>query len=105
MWLKTAGYRVQVAPTGSAAFQKWAEQLDQIDLLLTDVVMPGGLSGLDLMKSFRRIKPALPAIVMSGYNDELVQSDTPSLGDFIYLHKPFNEIELTTAVHQALKPA
>ena len=72
-----------------------------IDLLLTDVVMPG-LSGIELAHAVRRRHPAVPVVLASGYSDEILQG---SGDDFEILRKPFDSGSVSRAIEKALRQA
>jgi two-component system, cell cycle sensor histidine kinase and response regulator CckA len=97
--LETAGYRVLAAADGEAA----AALADDhpLDLMLTDVVMPG-VSGPELARELRRDRPDLSVVYMSGYAaGGLPGAGDPGAGD-AFLQKPFSMQELLTAVRDAL---
>jgi two-component system cell cycle sensor histidine kinase/response regulator CckA len=101
--LTAAGYSVLDAHSGDQALELLARPDVAIDLLLTDVVMTG-LSGPELARSASRLRPELPALLMSGYGFEELQrhgllETTPNL-----LSKPFSEAALLDAVRGALAP-
>jgi two-component system, cell cycle sensor histidine kinase and response regulator CckA len=96
--LEHAGYRVMATGSSSQA-AALAEGLDEhIDLLLTDVVMPGG-NGQDLADRLLVNRPSMRVVLMSGYDS------TPTAGrrneGFVFLPKPFGANELTAAVRQS----
>jgi PAS domain S-box-containing protein len=68
-----------------------------VDLMLTDVVMPGA-SGIELANQVRRTRPELPIVLVSGYSDELVGTGT----DYPFLTKPFTSAELKSVLSTAL---
>jgi len=105
MCLKLKGYQVFEAVDGPEALQQWSNRLADIDLLLTDMIMPGGLTGLDLIDAFLKLKPELPAIIMSGYSSEIAFSGVPVREGFSYLPKPCDASELTKVVRNALDKA
>ena len=72
-----------------------------IDLLLTDVVMPG-MSGIELAHAVRRRHPAVPVVLASGYSDEILQG---SGDDFEILRKPFDSGSVSRAIEKALRQA
>jgi two-component system, cell cycle sensor histidine kinase and response regulator CckA len=72
-----------------------------IDGLITDVVMPG-MSGIELARRIRAIKPDLPVLYMSGYSSEMVANQGPMESGSALLQKPFTRIELLTAVRAML---
>jgi CheY-like chemotaxis protein len=92
------GYRVIEASSGAEALNRWQERRDEIDVLLTDIVMPGAIDGHELAAQLTREKPDLRAITMSGYDPSEVASQelgTPQL------RKPFSADELLAAVKSA----
>ncbi len=100
--LQHLGYRVSVACHGKEALEIWTRHQGAFDLLLTDMIMPEGLTGLDLAQLLRREKPALKILLMSGYSLELSQHDNLEESRIVYLAKPFNPPALTQAVRRAL---
>lgn len=95
------GFEVLTAENGSRALALADEHQGAIDLLLTDVIMPG-MSGRDLAKTIRARHPGVPTILMSGYADEALGKDSSSNEEAL-LRKPFTEPELIEAVHDALR--
>jgi PAS domain S-box-containing protein len=73
--LENFGYRVREAASGREALAKWNGQSAEFDLLLSDIVMPQGVSGLDLAARFRTQRPALKVVFMSGYPAEAAGKD------------------------------
>lgn len=88
------GYHVTVAQNGDAALSQ-LEQFGDLDLLISDLVMPGETSGEDLVRTARARFPQLPVILMSGY-----ANDIPS--GFRFLPKPFSLHDLKEAVQQEI---
>jgi two-component system, cell cycle sensor histidine kinase and response regulator CckA len=100
--LQDCGYRVLQAASGVEALNVWQKNRGAIDLLLTDVVMPDGLSGRDLAESLMSYKPALKVIFTSGYNvDELVTEIAPSSKSH-FLQKPYSRFTVAKAVKDCL---
>jgi hypothetical protein len=91
--LGAAGYRVLSAPDGAAALAVAREHKDEIDLLLTDVVMPKML-GTDLARELAVEQPRLRIVFMSGHAQPVVFADAPLPEGAALLHKPFMEAEL-----------
>ena len=99
--LRRCGYRVLEARNGVEALHVWEETGRQAQLLLTDMVMPGGISGLELAETLRRAKPGLKIILTSGYSDELVQRSDP-VAHARFLAKPYSSLELAQAIKDCL---
>lgn len=98
-------YRVIAVESGRAALPIWDQHRDEIDLLLTDVVMPDGISGRELAQRCQSDKPALRVIYTSGYNVE-ISADRGQLGDTIhFLQKPYRPEQLLKVVAAALTKA
>ncbi|UEM14680.1 response regulator [Bradyrhizobium barranii subsp. barranii] len=98
--LKTLGYRVIAASNGPAALELLRRPGD-IDLLLTDVVMPGGMFGPELARQATGLRPGLKVLFTSGYTQNPVK--TPDgVGDARILTKPFRRKDLAAMLRSAL---
>jgi signal transduction histidine kinase/ActR/RegA family two-component response regulator len=91
--LVRAGFRVLTASDGEEALTLADENLEAIDLLVTDVVMPG-LSGADLANALTERRPDLRVLIMSGYVGNALQSEDIDAGRTAFLAKPFGPREL-----------
>jgi len=100
--LERHGYRLLVAEHGPAALALWQLEHGKIDLLLTDLVMPGGLGGRELAAQLQTESPALKVIVMSGYSADLAGRDLVLPTRQRFLQKPFTLDALLTTVRSAL---
>jgi len=87
--LERNGYKVYVATTGVRALEIWNDQRQKIDLLITDMVMPGGISGRELSDRLCSENPKLKVIYCSGYTDEMLGKDSPLRNNSNFLEKPF----------------
>jgi PAS domain S-box-containing protein len=103
--LRSMGYTVLEASNGREALKLWGEAQQRIDLLLTDMIMPGGLSGLDVANRLRRDQPELRVIIASGYNAELIQLASTGAKAVSYLQKPFTLDVLACTLRKCLDPA
>jgi PAS domain S-box-containing protein len=100
--LERAGFRVLEAENGEAALRRAAAHEGSIDLLLSDIVMPG-LSGPDLAERLLRLRPGTRVVYMSGYmEDALTRNGVPE-GGAVFLHKPFQPEELLRLVRGRLE--
>lgn len=94
-------YRVTVAASGSEAMQIWDEQNGEFDLVLTDMIMPGGMTGLELVEELKKRKPDLKVIFTSGYSEELTGKDLRQDAK-IFLAKPYLPSQLARLVRKCL---
>lgn len=74
--LETFGYTVHEAASGRAALEGWLSRSRQIDLLLTDIIMPEGVTGRELAEQLRTGNPQLKVIFTSGYSGDVLGQDT-----------------------------
>lgn len=102
MGLRGMGYHVLEASNGANALQLWNLHKGQIALLLTDMVMPGGMTGLELAKQLRQMEGSFKVIISSGYSLELSQLQENTELGFTYLNKPYQMTTLATAVRECL---
>ncbi len=100
--LQALGYRVLMASNGSAAMKLWREQSGQIDLLFSDMIMPEGLSGLDLAEMFQKEKPDLKVIISSGYHTDLGDHERGIARRVVYLGKPYEMGSLSKTIRECL---
>ena len=100
--LQRCGYTVLLAASGVAALNVWKTEKERVDLLLTDMVMPDGMSGRDLARVLQRDKPGLKIIYTSGYS-AAVSGDGPALTEGVnFLQKPYPPYHLAKTVRACL---
>ena len=100
--LKNYGYQVIEAKSGVEALRIWEQYDTRINLLLTDMVMPGGMSGHDLAKKLRAEKHDLRVIYTSGYSMETLGQDFSLGKGMLFLKKPYNPQTLAQMVRDCL---
>jgi two-component system cell cycle sensor histidine kinase/response regulator CckA len=100
--LKDAGYRVIAAKGADTALEIVKASDPAIDLLLTDVIMPGR-SGAELVEQAKLIQPELHSLLMSGYTGELVALRGGTFPEAAFLEKPFTRRSLLGKVRAALR--
>jgi CheY-like chemotaxis protein/two-component sensor histidine kinase len=99
--LASLGYQTIEADDGPAACEKF-DAADRVDLLLTDVVLPNGMNGLELSRQTRSRRPGLKVVFMSGYPRDAVSRDGVLESGIHILSKPFAKAELGRVVRQVL---
>lgn len=97
------GYEVVTARDGNEALE--ALKAQEFDLLFTDMVMPGGMSGRELALKVRAIKPELPILLSSGFLDDAMGEDDPLKGHLTLLAKPYRKADLAAKVREVLNAA
>jgi signal transduction histidine kinase len=97
--LSSKGYTVLAAPSGAEAL-KLARQTKRIDVLLTDVIMPG-MTGGELAATLARERPGLPIVYMSGYSSQIIARGVLDAGT-LYLPKPFKPQQLLELLELAV---
>ena len=102
--VEALGYKVVAAVNGVDALAKLKAN-PGIDLLFTDIVMPGGMSGWELADQARQIRPGLPVVFSSGYALETLIEQGRAQAHSIILTKPYRKTELANRLREALAAA
>jgi two-component system cell cycle sensor histidine kinase/response regulator CckA len=100
--LKIQGYNVLEAASGPHALEVWEQAQGSVDLLLTDMVMPGGIMGRDLAELLLRQFPHLKVIYTSGYTPGIAGGDAELLQQRNFLPKPYSIGKLAHLVRECL---
>lgn len=100
--LREAGYRILTAGTGWEALHVWEQEPGQIDLLLTDMVMPDGMSGVELAEKLLVRQPKLKVLFTSGYTVDKISEEFLEKNNARFLQKPYNRVTLAKAVRRIL---
>ena len=98
--LEAMGYEVQLSPSGEEALQRLRGGL-LCDVVLSDMFMPGSVSGLALAQALRREQPTLPVLLMTGYTPEL---EAARREGFAVIAKPFDADALQVALEEVRRP-
>jgi len=100
--LGTRGYQVLEASTGTEALEVFEEHHGDVDLVVSDVVMPE-MDGPTLMKQLRKDNPDIKIIFISGYAEDAFRRNLAENEHFMFLQKPFDLKQLAAAVKSALE--
>jgi len=100
--LEEYGYRIVEASSGRDALNVWDRRTAKIDLLLTDMVMPEGLSGVDLARQLLATQPRLKVVFTSGYTTNDVSQEMLIQTHASFLSKPYTHIELAKTIRDCL---
>ncbi len=100
--LQRAGYQIIEAEDGPHALEVWTERKDEVDLLLTDMIMLNGITGGELAQLLLRERPGLPVIYASAYSMELTAPDLLETDRQAFLQKPYLVEQLVSAVQRCL---
>ena len=99
--LEASGYTVLVVSNGKDALELSAQFADAIDLLLTDVVMPG-LGGREVADRVKQQRPLIKVLFMSGYTDDIILSHGVLDGSSAFIEKPFSAPKLLGRIRKVL---
>ena len=100
--LERHGYRVIEAATGADALILWRDARDRIALLVTDLVMPGGVTGQELARAVRAERSTLKIVFISGYSIDVAGKELRLDAGTSFLQKPFGPAVLLEAVRRTL---
>ena len=100
--LRSLGYKVYTASNGLDAIKLFKEKSGEIDLVVTDLIMPG-MNGTDLVKQLREQAPDLRVLYTSGYSESHFNHDGFLKKDILFLKKPYSIAQLSSKIQEALK--
>jgi CheY-like chemotaxis protein len=100
--LERAGYVVRTAASGREALEWWPGGGSEVDLVITDLVMPGDLSGTALARELRLARPGLPIVFMSGYDPEYNPADVTMVPGDNFVPKPATPDQILAVVRRQL---
>jgi two-component system cell cycle sensor histidine kinase/response regulator CckA len=103
--LEDYNYRILEAGSGVQALKVWEEHKNEIDMLLTDMVMPEGMTGRDLAERLQAEKPKLKVLYSSGYSPDVVGGYFKLPENSRFLAKPYQPPILAQAVRECLDNA
>ncbi len=103
MQLKRLGYSVLQAEDAASAIEIF-ESHGAVDLLATDLGLPGGTSGVELAAALRARRPDIPILYISGYSDASAVARAEMQKDTVFLSKPYDQAALARATREALDP-
>ena len=98
--LASAGHEIVTAAEGGSGLQM--ATTETVDLILSDLSMPGDPSGLQLLAAIRKAKPTCPLVVVSGYSGQDCMDDCRALGIQDFLPKPFEIMFVRSFVAEIL---
>ena len=104
LFLNALGYKVLSAETPKEALKLFGQHVGDIQLLLTDVVMPG-MDGRQLAEQICAVKPEIKVLFMSGYTSDIIAQRGVQERNAAFIAKPFTRAELARKVHSILKPS
>src|SRR5438093_1025321 len=95
--LERAGFAVLEAGSGAEALDVFQQHRSRINLLLTDILMPG-MAGTELVENIRKMEPSIPVLLMSAFDGRL----DPRIEHFGRIAKPFKNTELIGTIQTVL---
>ena len=102
--LRSEGAKVLAAGDASEAVRHLSLNLGQIDLVLTDMRMPG-TSGMSVLSAVKGATPGVPVIIMTAFATDTMREDCAKAGAFAFLEKPVDVATLLGTIHSALAAA
>lgn len=101
-YLKKNGYKVLTADDGEKAVEVFAENVDTIDLVITDLSLPK-LDGLKAYQRMRQYNPHLKMILVSGYLDPEISSELSENGERLFVQKPYDLKDMLNKVRKIIE--
>jgi CheY-like chemotaxis protein len=100
--IERAGYKTILASSGPAALAAWRKSGGAVDVLVSDIDMPG-MSGGELAKTLRVLYAQLSVVLMSGGYGDCTSAELIARGEVVFVPKPFTTTELLKGIRQALR--
>jgi CheY-like chemotaxis protein len=100
--LRRHGYRVLVAEHASQVLENWESWASDVSLVITDIVMPSGMNGLELIEHLRRLRPTLPFLCVSGYAPEYHSASFSLMEGENFFQKPYDVAAVAVAIRRLL---
>jgi CheY-like chemotaxis protein len=100
--LRDCGYRILEAISGRQALEVWRQHEGEINLLLTDMVMPEGISGVELSERLVAEYPQLKVVFMSGYTTDEISPELLARNNASFIQKPYGHADLARVVRESL---
>jgi CheY-like chemotaxis protein len=101
--LRQIGFEVVVVQDGREAVQTFAATPERFHLVLLDLTMPI-MTGAEALQAIRKVRPRVPVLIMSGYNEQDTPPGQAADGPTAFLHKPFTLLTLRDRLQQVLGP-
>lgn len=95
--LQELGYETEWVPDAASALDQLSRDFGRFDLVFTDIVMPGGMDGVELARSIRKRYPTMPVVLTSGYSEALAQGEG---AEFPLLRKPYSVEALSQLIRR-----
>jgi CheY-like chemotaxis protein len=99
--LQQIGYRTRVVLDANDALSALQEG-SEIDLLFTDLIMPGNMNGVMLAREAQRLRPDIRVLLTTGYADASLERKDSNGAEFAIIHKPYQRTELARKVRVVL---
>ena len=96
-----AGFEVITAKDGVSGLELFAKH-PEIDLVFSDIVMPGGISGIEMAERIHESDPGAPILLVTGYTDQSISKKIPRSKNIAWLPKPFDADELPRFIHSMI---
>ena len=96
------GYEVLEAADGPSALDILSDDGERVDLVFSDIVMPSGMSGIDLARELKRHYQDIKILMTSGYSEEIIGEDEIAEQGIALLKKPYKKTDLAGAVRAIL---
>jgi PAS domain S-box-containing protein len=106
--LEFLGYQAEIVDTGTVAVERFRQAIERgrpFDVVMLDLIVPGGMGGKETMDRLARLAPAVKAVLVSGYVQQSAISEYRDCGFGAVITKPFTLEELSTTLRSVLAPA
>lgn len=102
MMLVDAGYMVITASTGPAGLEEFRKNPD-VNLVFSDIIMPGGMTGIEMARKILEINPHMPILLATGYTEKMLKDRIEDLGNVVCIPKPYSTLKLPGMINSMMR--
>jgi len=102
--LLEAGYKVIAAVDGNSGLERFNNN-PHIDLVFSDIMMPGGMNGIDMAKRILLAKPSTPILLATGYTQQILKDKIEETDNIVCISKPYDTDKLPGLIHSMMRTA
>ncbi|MBN8219505.1 MAG: PAS domain S-box protein [Spirochaetes bacterium] len=100
--ISNLGYKIIEAATGKEAVALWEQRQEKIDMLMTDIIMPDGMNGVELARKLQASEPGLKVLLTSGYAADLISGERNIREGVNFIPKPYDLQKLAETIRSCL---
>ncbi len=102
MMLVDAGYMVITSSNGPQGLEEFRKNPD-IHLVFSDIIMPGGMTGIEMARKILEINPRMPILLATGYTEKMLKDRIEDMGNVVCIPKPYDTLKLPGMINDMMR--